>query len=136
EEAIHYRVPFFGIDLFSEIHRALHVGEEDGHLFALAFKGAARRQDFLGKMFGGVAARIRCRSRLRGIRERLPALTAELYSRSVLEAAARALALQRCAAFAAKLYAARVFEAAGWAAHGRPREAASTHRPARNGDSS
>ena len=43
EEAIHDLVPLFGIDLLGELHRALHVGEEDGHLLALAFEGGCAR---------------------------------------------------------------------------------------------
>src|SRR5262245_27484249 len=37
EEAIHDLVPLLGIYLLGEIHRTLHVGEEHGHLLALAF---------------------------------------------------------------------------------------------------
>jgi hypothetical protein len=37
EEAIHDLVPFFGVYLLSQIHRALHVGEEHRHLLAFAF---------------------------------------------------------------------------------------------------
>jgi hypothetical protein len=43
KEAVHDPVPFFGIDLLREVHRALHVGEEDSDLLALAFEGAAGR---------------------------------------------------------------------------------------------
>ena len=50
EEPIHDLVPFLGIDFFGQIHRALHVGEEDGYLLALAFEGAARGEDLLGKV--------------------------------------------------------------------------------------
>src|SRR5262245_17643076 len=49
KEAIHNRVPLLGIDLFSEVHRALHVREEDGHLLALAFESGTRRQDLLSE---------------------------------------------------------------------------------------
>jgi hypothetical protein len=41
EEPIHDPVPFLGIDLLGEIHRALHVGEEHRDLLALAFEGGA-----------------------------------------------------------------------------------------------
>src|SRR5262249_20310153 len=58
EEAIHDFVPLFGVDLPSEIHRALHVSEEHGHLLPLAFEGAAGCQDLLGEVLGGVGAGI------------------------------------------------------------------------------
>jgi hypothetical protein len=41
EEAVEDLVPLFGIELLSQIHRALHVGEQHRHLLALAFQGAA-----------------------------------------------------------------------------------------------
>ena len=31
--------PLLGVELLGQLHRALHVGEEDGHLLALAFDG-------------------------------------------------------------------------------------------------
>ena len=52
EEAIHDPVPLLGIDLLGEIHRALHVGEEDGDLLALAFERASRGEDFSARCFG------------------------------------------------------------------------------------
>src|SRR5262245_43063056 len=76
-------------------------------------------------MLGSVRAGFRL-SRLRDVREPLPSFAAKLDPGRVLEAAARALELQRCAALAAKLYAARVYEAAGWATHGRSRGTGST----------
>src|SRR5262245_10462508 len=113
EEPIHDLVPFLGIDLLGEVHRALYVSEEGGDLLPLTLERASRREDLLGEMLRGIGARIRRRSWLRGRSERLPALTAELDRRSVFEAAARALELQRRSALATKFYAARVFEAAG-----------------------
>jgi hypothetical protein len=47
EEAIHDLVPFFGVDLFGEVHRALHVGEEHRHLLPLALEGRAGSEDLL-----------------------------------------------------------------------------------------
>jgi hypothetical protein len=41
EEAVQDLVPLFGVDLFGELHRALHFGEQHGHLIALAFEGGA-----------------------------------------------------------------------------------------------
>ena len=51
EEAIHDPVPLLGIDLLGELHRALHVGEEDRHLLALAFEGGAPTTDFAADRF-------------------------------------------------------------------------------------
>jgi hypothetical protein len=41
-------VPLLRIELFSELHRALYVGEEHGHLLAFAFQRASRRENLLG----------------------------------------------------------------------------------------
>jgi hypothetical protein len=43
EEAARDLVPLFGVDLLGEVHRALHVGEEDGDLLSLAFERAPVR---------------------------------------------------------------------------------------------
>jgi hypothetical protein len=53
EEAVHDPVPLLGIELLGELHRALHVGEEDGHLLALALEGA-RGEDLVGEVSGRV----------------------------------------------------------------------------------
>src|SRR5262249_51365435 len=67
EEAIHDAVPLFGIYLLREVHRALHIGEEDGHLLALTFQRASRREYLLGEVTWGV--RQRCRgTRWQGLR--------------------------------------------------------------------
>ena len=86
EEPIHDAVPVLGVDLLGERHRALHVGEEDGHLLALALHRRARRQDPLGEMARRVSPRIR--RRLRGARRwrgclRRAALLAELRVRPI-----------------------------------------------------
>src|SRR5947199_7127302 len=88
EEAVDDPVPLLGIELLRQLHRALHVGEEHGHLLALAFERAACTEDLLGEMSRGVRARIGLPGR--GEREPAPALTAELDARRILEAAARA----------------------------------------------
>jgi hypothetical protein len=77
EEAVHDPVPFFRIELLGQFHRAFHVGEEHGHLLALAFEGRARGEDLLGEVSRGVGARIGFR-RARFVRgERLAAGAAE-----------------------------------------------------------
>jgi len=55
EEAVEDLVPLFGIDLLGQLHRAFHVGEQHGHLFAFAFEGGTGGEDFLGEVLGGVA---------------------------------------------------------------------------------
>ena len=68
----------------AEIHRALHVGEEDRDLLALAFERAARGEDLLGEMLRGVGAGIAVTvSASRGLRERLPAFAAKSFTRLV-----------------------------------------------------
>ena len=53
EEAVHDPVPFLGVDLLGEVHRALHVGEEDRHLLALAFERGLREvRIFSARCFG------------------------------------------------------------------------------------
>src|SRR5262249_52766805 len=66
EEAVEDLVPRFGVELLCQLHRPLHVGEEDGHLFALAFEDASGGEDFVGQMFRRVGARTRWWSCLRG----------------------------------------------------------------------
>ena len=60
EEAVEDLVPLLGIDLLGQLHRPLHVGEEDGHLLALALERGARREYLLGEVLRGVRARVRC----------------------------------------------------------------------------
>jgi hypothetical protein len=50
EEALHNPGPVLGVDRLREIHRPLHIGEEHGHVLALAFEGAAATEDLLGKV--------------------------------------------------------------------------------------
>jgi hypothetical protein len=54
EEAVEDLVPLFRVELLCKIHRALHVGEQHGHLLALAFDGGARGQNLIGQMLGSV----------------------------------------------------------------------------------
>src|SRR5437016_5363454 len=114
EEAVDDPVPLLGIELLGELHRALHVGEEHGHLLALAFERAAGAEYLLGQVLRGVRrrrflgqsrrrglrsaaapaellARLDCRSaRGTGSAEAAPALRAETPVVAVLVAAGRA----------------------------------------------
>src|SRR5207247_9931379 len=88
EEAVEDAVPLLGVELLGEVHRALHIGEEDRHLLALAFEGGAGAQDLLGEVPGRVVARgprRLCGGRRRG--QALPAFLAELGGSAVRVAA-------------------------------------------------
>jgi hypothetical protein len=43
---------FLGVPVGQQLHRALQVGEEHGHLLALAFEGGLGGEDLLGRCFG------------------------------------------------------------------------------------
>src|SRR5262245_33281033 len=103
EEAVHDPMPLLGIELLGEIHRALHVGEQHGHLLPLTFEGAAGAENLLGEMRGSIGARIASDLvRDRGSK-RVPALGAELGHRADGVAAARATDGQRRPALLAEL---------------------------------
>ena len=57
EEALQEAVPLLRIELLGELHRALHVGEQHGHLLTFAGERGATVQDLLGEMWGRVGAR-------------------------------------------------------------------------------
>jgi hypothetical protein len=59
EELVEDRVPLLRVELLGQLHRTLHVGEEDGDLLALALKGGLRLQDFVGEVLGSVRAGVR-----------------------------------------------------------------------------
>jgi hypothetical protein len=84
EEAVDDQVPLFWIDLLAELHRALHVGEEYGHLLPLALEGAAAGENLLREVFRRVGARIWWWRRFYGLSEPLSAFSAELLSWLVL----------------------------------------------------
>jgi hypothetical protein len=42
---------FLGIPVGEQLHRALEIGEQDGHLLPLAFECRLRGEDSLGEMF-------------------------------------------------------------------------------------
>ncbi len=53
----------FGVETLSQFHRALYVGEENGHLLAFALDGGLGLADLVGEVFGGFAGRCWCRAR-------------------------------------------------------------------------
>ena len=50
EEAGHDRAPLLGVRLLGELHRAHHVGEQDGHLLSLALERCPPGADLLGEV--------------------------------------------------------------------------------------
>src|SRR5207247_3085588 len=100
-DALHDLVEHLGINLLGEVHGALHVGEEDGDLLALALEGGARGEDLLDQVLRGVGRPItRCRTC--GLVQTMTASIAErLTSRiRVAAAGARHVAGQACATLA------------------------------------
>jgi hypothetical protein len=77
EEAVEDRVPLLGIDLLSQLHRALHVGKEDGDLLALALERGLRLEDLVGEVLGGVRAGVSLGSRLQCLLLSRPTFMAE-----------------------------------------------------------
>jgi hypothetical protein len=51
-------VPLLWINLLRQLHGALHVCEQYGHLLSLALEGAAGGQNPPGKVLGRVGARV------------------------------------------------------------------------------
>src|SRR6185295_10084068 len=104
-------------ELAGEVHRALHVGEENRHLLALALDGRARGEDFVGEVLGRVGKG--AGGPFRGSRpfDLAAALRAELRVRRGRHAASRAAQAQPPAAFEAELGRRRIVVQAGWAVH-------------------
>src|SRR5262245_7934197 len=124
EEAIHDRVPLFGIDLLGEIHRSLHVGEKDRDLFPLTFESRARRENLLGEVTWGVRQRRRGR-RFEGWRRRRSPATqggrtfvTEFSACRICGATIRTWRWQWRCALVAKLRSLTILVAAGQTLHG------------------
>jgi hypothetical protein len=67
EDGIEDLAGLFGVTVRKQLHRALHIGEEDGDLLALAFQRALGCEDFLGEVLGRVRlGGIEARRRWRG----------------------------------------------------------------------
>jgi class 3 adenylate cyclase len=56
EETVENAVPLLGVDLLGQLQRALHVGEEHGHLLSLALERGLRLEDLVGEVLRGVVA--------------------------------------------------------------------------------
>ena len=115
EEAVHDPVPRLGVDLLRQLHRAPHVGEEDGHLLALALEGVTRGEYLLGQVPRGVGVGI-ARG---GVRQPARTPVAELLPGRVRRATGRAHGRlgERPRAFAAEAGAWGILVPAGPAGH-------------------
>jgi hypothetical protein len=56
EELVEDPVPLLRIELLRQLHRPLHVGEENRDLLALTFDGTARGENLVGEMLRGIRA--------------------------------------------------------------------------------
>jgi hypothetical protein len=101
EEAVEDLVPLLRVELLGQLHRPLHVGEEDRHLLSLTLEGGLRLQDLIGEVLRGVGAR-RARRR-RPFDDSRTALEAELRGGRQLGPAAGAARGEGGAAFEAEL---------------------------------
>ena len=120
QEAVEDAVPLLRIDRLGELHRSLHVGEQDGDLLALALERRLRVQDLVGEVLRRVGARVTCRRRDRPRRESEGSRThRRTGGRRVLEAAPRASpsGRKRACAAAAELEPGRILESAGGTGH-------------------
>ena len=55
EEAGHNARERFGVEALRQLHRTLHIGEEDGDLLALPLHRRLRLADFVGEVYWGFA---------------------------------------------------------------------------------
>jgi hypothetical protein len=104
EDGVQELPRLLGVAVGEQFHRALQVGEEHGHLLALAFEGDLGGENLLGEMLGSVGLR-RSEALLRdnGLINRMGALRAELRRRRELAAALLACPRQRNRALFAEL---------------------------------
>ena len=124
EDRIEELPGFLGIAVGQELHGALDVGEEDGHLLALTLDRSPRGEDPRGQMSRRVVApagEARGRAGERGdVAKRRAAHVAELAVEGGLGAAARAGAGQHRSADAAEGRRRAVAGPAPWTRHGSP----------------
>ena len=117
EHRVEQLARLLGIAVGEQLHRALEVGEEDGHLLALALEGGLGREDLLGEMFGRVGLRRGNLPRRRGSREGPTALAAELLRAGVRGATGRAHRRQPGSALPTELHGGEVVVLAPRAVH-------------------
>src|SRR5437660_5453241 len=120
ENRVQELVGLLGVALREQLHRTLHVGEEDRDLLPLALKCGPRRQDALRQMLGGVGSG--WRTSVRGRVGELPtARPAETLPAGDLGTAVRAGPGEPCAALLAESRCPGVRSLAPWTPHGRSR---------------
>ena len=107
-----------GIAFGQELHRALEVGEQDGHLLSFTLEGGLRADDLLGEVFRGVRGR-RGEPGLTSRGDRPATLGAELGGRRDLGPAAGAPDGERAPAFLAELRVGRTVVLTSGALHPR-----------------
>jgi hypothetical protein len=125
EHGVQDAASIFGIAVGEQLHRAFEIGEEDGHLLALAFESRAGGEDALGKMLGSVGVRRglrRCHRDGRGGcgSDASAALVAEAAARGVLVATRGTGGVQLGTALVAELGTVAVLVLALRALHRRP----------------
>ena len=121
EHRIEQRARLFRVAVGQQLHRALHIGEEDGYLLTLALEGALRRQDPVDEVLGRVAVRRgEPKRRRRHVAGGLTTLVAEFDADGKLGATVRARRRQSRAALEAELRLRRVFVLAPRTLHARP----------------
>jgi hypothetical protein len=124
EHAVEQHAGVLGIAVGEELERALEVGEEDGHLLALAGQRRAGGQDLAGEVarrvgVGGGEARVGGSAGLGRAAERGAALLAEFVAGRIRRTARRAGGLQPAAALTAELRLGGVLVMAPRALHSR-----------------
>src|SRR3984893_12546283 len=117
ENRVEELVSLLGVAVREQLHRTLHVGEEDRDLLALALKCGPRRQDALRQMLGGIGnggwASVRGR-----VGELPAARPAETLPRGNLGPAVRTGPGEPCAALLAEPRCPGVRSLAPWTPHG------------------
>src|SRR5262249_30595403 len=100
---------FLGISVGEQLHRPLEVGEENGHLLALAFESRLGGENLLGQVLRGIGLRGGEARLVSRRKQRVRTLWTELCRGRSRAPAVRACASQRSGAFLAELRPGPVF---------------------------
>jgi hypothetical protein len=127
QHRVENRPGVFGVALGQQLHRAFEVGEQHGHLLALAFEGGAGGEDLVGQVWWRVGERrlrMWCKGcghggeRLAG--ERGPTFATKRKPRRILKATVRAASAQYCPAATTKIHPFWIRKTTARAVHRRP----------------